>query len=150
MKNILSAALSIALLATAARTVAAQSSAGLVAVNASGSTGNATSAADAKAKSRFETAQSAMVAAGRLHPSDAETLRAAAAMERGVSKAQIQAIAHSADADRSLVVAFEVLSSLRARGMTAVSATATVQANITSGASDQALSELVSVSSRKP
>jgi hypothetical protein len=99
-----------------------------------------------KVKTHMETAQSAMVSAGRTHPSSAETARAGAAMERGVTKAQIQAIAKSSNSDRSLVVAFDVLASLTARGVPAGQAVAQVQANITSGASDASLAALVNVS----
>lgn len=151
MKNISSAALCLAAFATAARTAESQSPVPLVASSASSAVVSASApVAESRTKSRFETAQSAMVAAGRRHPSDAETLRAAAAMERGVTRSQIQAITRCADDDRSLVVAFEVLASLRANGMPAARAAAKIQANITSGASDAVLSELVGASSRKP
>jgi hypothetical protein len=99
-----------------------------------------------KVKVREEATQEAMVAGGRKKPSDEEIDRGASAMERGVTKAQIQAIAKSSQGDRSLVVAFDVLAKLAARGVPVGQAVAQVQSNITSGASDAALSALVTTS----
>lgn len=96
-----------------------------------------------RVKANLEASQEAMVAAGRAHPSDEECERGASAMERGVTKAQIRAIAKSSPRDRSLVVAFDVLARLAARGVPVTRAVAQVQANVTSGASDAALTALV-------
>jgi hypothetical protein len=90
-------------------------------------------------KANLEGTHDAMVAAGRSQPSDEECERGAAAMERGVTKVQIEAIAHSTRGDRSLVVAFDVLAKLAARGVPTGQAVAEVQSNVSSGASDASL-----------
>lgn len=97
-----------------------------------------------KVKANLEATQEAMVAGGRMHPSDEETERGASAMERGVTKAQITAIAKSTQGDRSLVVAFDVLAKLAANGMPVGQAVAQVQTNVSAGASDATLTALVS------
>jgi hypothetical protein len=97
-------------------------------------------------KANLESSQDAMVAAGRMHPTDAELERGAAAMERGVTKAQIKAITLSTRTDRSLVVAFDVLGRLAAGGMPVGQAVAQVQSNVSSGASDATLVALVNSS----
>lgn len=96
-------------------------------------------------RSHIEEARIAMMLAGRAHPSDAEVDRGAAAMDRGATRTQIQAIARSSDPDRSLVVAFETVAALADKGMPVKQAVLRVQANITSGASDPALAALVTV-----
>ncbi len=103
-------------------------------------------ASTGKVKANLEATQSAMVSAGRMHPSDEEMERGESAMERGVTKAQITAIAKSSQGDRSLVVAFDVLAKLAARGVPVGQAVAQVQANVTSGASDATLAALVTAS----
>jgi len=113
---------------------------------AKGASEEAIIASAGKVKVREEGTQEAMIAGGRKHPSDEETERGASAMERGVTKAQITAIAKSSKSDRSLVVAFDVLAKLAARGVPVGQAVAQVQSNITSGASDAALSALVTTS----
>jgi hypothetical protein len=100
-------------------------------------------ASTGRVKTRLEASQDAMRSAGRTHPTDAETARGASAMERGVTKAQLQTIAKSSNGDRSLVVAFDVLATLADRGVPVGQAVAQVQANVTSGASDAALAALV-------
>lgn len=102
-------------------------------------------ASTGRVKTRLEASQDAMRSAGRTHPTDAETARGASAMERGVTKAQLQTIAKSSNSDRSLVVAFDVLATLADRGVPVGQAVAQVQANVTSGASDAALAALVNV-----
>jgi hypothetical protein len=113
---------------------------------AKGANETAVIASAGKVKANLEASQEAMVAAGRSHPSDEECERGEAAMERGVTKAQITAIAKSSPGDRSLVVAFDVLTRLAARGVPVTQAVAQVQSNMTSGASDAALNALVSAS----
>jgi hypothetical protein len=95
-------------------------------------------------KANLEATHDAMVAAGRSQPSDDECARGASAMERGVTKVQIEAIAKSTKGDRSLVVAFDVLGKLAASGMAVNQAVAQVQQNVSSGASDATLTALVS------
>jgi hypothetical protein len=97
-------------------------------------------------KANLEATHDAMVAGGRTQPSDEECERGAAAMERGVTKAQIEAIARSTQGDRSLVVAFDVLAKLAARGVPVGQAVAQVQSNVSNGASDATLTALVSSS----
>jgi hypothetical protein len=110
---------------------------------AKGANETAVIASAGKVKANLEASQEAMVAAGRSHPSDEECARGESAMERGVTKAQITAIAKSAPGDRSLVVAFDVLTRLAARGVPVTQAVAQVQTNMTSGAGDAALTALV-------
>lgn len=59
----------------------------------------------------------AMAKGGRAHPSDEEIERCTGAMEQGYTKAQVEAVAHSAPSDRSLTVAFDVLTRLSERGL---------------------------------
>jgi hypothetical protein len=113
---------------------------------AKGANETAVIASAGRVKANLEASQEAMVAAGHTHPSDEECERGEAAMERGVTKAQITAIAKSTPSDRSLVVAFDVLTRLAARGVPVTQAVAQVQTNMTSGASDAALTALVSAS----
>ena len=96
-----------------------------------------------KVKANLEATQEAMIAGGRMHPDDEEIERGESAMERGVTKAQIQAIANSTSGDRSLVVAFDVLAKLAAKGVPVGQAVAQVQSNVSKGASDAALTALV-------
>ncbi len=103
-----------------------------------------------KVKFREEATQEAMIAGGRKHPSDEEMERGASAMERGVTKVQIKALAQNTRSDRSLVVAFDVLAKLAARGVPVGRAVAQVQSNITSGASDATLSALVATAGSGP
>jgi hypothetical protein len=92
-----------------------------------------------RVKANLEATHDAMVAGGRMHPSDDECTRGASAMERGVTKVQIEGIAKSTQGDRSLVVAFDVLGKLAASGMPVNQAVAQVQQNVSSGASDATL-----------
>ena len=84
-----------------------------------------------------------MVAAGRAKSSDREIERGATAMERGMARAELEVMARKAPADRSLVVAFEVLSKLRERGVSSAQALAQVEGKLASNASDGALNALV-------
>jgi hypothetical protein len=97
---------------------------------------------DAKAQSRLESAQSALVAGGRLHPSTEEIVRGAVAMDHGVTKKQIAVLARSMADDRSLAVALDVVTRLAVSGKPVARAVAELQSNITSGASDSTLEEL--------
>lgn len=110
---------------------------------AKGATEVAIIASAGRVKANLEATHDAMVAAGRDHPSDEECERGASAMERGVTKAQIEAIARSTHGDRSLVVAFDVLARLAARGVPVGQAVAQVQSNVNAGASDASLVALV-------
>lgn len=99
-----------------------------------------------RTEARLEASQRAFVQAGR-QPSDVETEAGADAMAHGVTSAQLQALATSAPGDRSLVVALETLTELRARGVASAQAVAQLQANLAARASDAAISALVSTGS---
>lgn len=94
-------------------------------------------------KANLEASHEAMVAAGRQNPAAEETARGASAMERGVTKVQIEQMVRSTPSDRSLVVAFDVLTQLAARGVPVVQAVAQVRAKLDARATDQAISALV-------
>lgn len=113
---------------------------------AKGASEGAIIASAGRVKANLEATHDAMVAGGRMHPSDEECERGASAMERGVTKTQIEAIARSTQGDRSLVVAFDVLAQLAARGVPVGQAVAQVQHNVSSGASDASLTALVNAS----
>jgi hypothetical protein len=91
-----------------------------------------------KVKANLEASQEAMVQAGR-KPTQDETERGATAMEHGVTQAELKAMAEHTPSDRSLVVAFDVLSKLAARGVPVAQALAEVQAKIDARASDSAI-----------
>ena len=95
--------------------------------------------AAAKVRARLEASHDAMVAAGRKKPSDEEVERGELLMERGVTKAQIETVTRHAPSDRSLVVAFDVLSRLSARGIPVSNALAQVTAKLDARESDEAL-----------
>ena len=61
-----------------------------------------------RAEARLELAQSAMVRAGR-QPSDAELIRAEAALARGATEAQIEAVARRAQPDQQIVVQLDAI-----------------------------------------
>ncbi|HEY8175840.1 MAG TPA: hypothetical protein VIF32_09120 [Gemmatimonadaceae bacterium] len=92
----------------------------------------------------LESAEEAMVSAGRARPSGDEIERGAYAMERGYTSAQIQAVTRSAPSDRSLVVAFDVLARLQGRGVPVGRALAQVESKLASRASDASIDALVS------
>ncbi len=85
-----------------------------------------------------------MEKAGR-KPSDDEIERGAYAMERGYSRAEIEAVVKAAPADRSLVVAFDVLARLQDHGMGTAQALAQVQSKLAAKADDAALESLAAV-----
>ena len=93
---------------------------------------------EASAKARV-----ALVAAGRAEASTDEMDRAALAIERGYTAEQIQAIAKAAPADRSLVVAFDVLSKLMDNGVPAAGAVAKIQAKLEAKDPDASIEALV-------
>jgi hypothetical protein len=101
--------------------------------------GCASVSGSARMKASLQATHDAMVAGGRMFPSWEECVRGASAMEHGVKKAQIEAIARSTRGDRSLVVAFDVLARLVAGGMPVNRAVVQIQENVNSGASDATL-----------
>ena len=101
--------------------------------------GCASVSGSARMKANLAATHDAMVAGGRMFPSWEECARGASALEHGVKKAQIEAIARSTRGDRSLVVAFDVLARLVAGGMPVNRAVVQIQENVSSGASDATL-----------
>ena len=94
-------------------------------------------------RANFETAHEAIVRAGRSNPREDEVERGGYAIERGYTSAQVEAIAKSAPGDRSLVVAFDVLTELVARGVANENALAQVQSKLEARADDAQLHGLV-------
>jgi hypothetical protein len=94
-------------------------------------------------RANFEAAHEAIVRAGRTNPREDEVERGGYAIERGYTSAQVEAIAKSAPADRSLVVAFDVLTELVARGVANENALAQVQSKLEARADDSQLHGLV-------
>ena len=81
----------------------------------------------------------AMGRGGHSSPSDAEITRGAALMARGYTSVQIEGVARRAPSDRSLVVAFDVLTSLQARGVATGRAVAQMEGQLAARASDAQL-----------
>jgi hypothetical protein len=94
-------------------------------------------------------AQTALVSAGRVQPTNDEIDRAAAAIETGFTVQQVEAIAKAAPADRSLVVSFEVLSRLTQSGVAQADALAKVQAKLEAKEADAAIQALVATKEAK-
>lgn len=107
-----------------------------------GASEHAIVASAARVETHMESARAAMTAAGR-HPTDAEVQAGAYAMERGVTKAQIGAMARRAPDDRSLAVAFDAVTRLNENGVALNSALTAVQAKLDAHASDAAITSLV-------
>lgn len=81
----------------------------------------------------------AMVRGGHAQPSDAEVTRGSQLLARGYTSANIEAVARKAPSDRSLVVAFETLTSLQAQGVSVARAVAQVENRLAARASDMDL-----------
>jgi hypothetical protein len=96
-------------------------------------------AAAGRVKSDLELTQQALIAAGRPKPRHEEVERGAMLMARGATSAQIETMARHAPSDRSLVVAFDVVSQLSAQGLPVTQALSRVQAKLDSRASDATL-----------
>jgi len=101
-------------------------------------------AASGSALAELETAHDAMVAAGRKDPSNEEVTRGARLVARGYTRAQLETVARRAPSDRSLVVAFETLTALRARGVSSAEALAQVEGKLAARASDAEIESLAS------
>jgi hypothetical protein len=84
----------------------------------------------------------AMVRGGRANPSPDETARGAQLIARGYTSAQLEAVTKQASSDRSLVVAFETLTALQARGVSTANAVAQIESRLASRASDAQLREV--------
>ncbi len=98
-----------------------------------------------KVMANLEASQSAMIAAGRKRPERQEMESAAHAMDRGVTAVQIETMARKAPGDRSLVVAFDVLTQLAARGTPVTNALAQVEGKLEARATDASLTSLISI-----
>ncbi|CAN5372809.1 hypothetical protein BH09GEM1_BH09GEM1_30370 [soil metagenome] len=81
----------------------------------------------------------AMVRGGHTKPSDAEVSRGASLIARGYSAIQLEGVARNAGSERSLVTAFDVLTSLSANGMSSTNAVAKVESQLAAHASDAQL-----------
>jgi hypothetical protein len=95
-----------------------------------------------KFETQLEASNDALVQAGRQASSPDEIGAAAAAIEHGVTAAQITALAKQAPADRSLSVAFATLNKLAARGDPIDQALSSVQAKLDAKATDDAIATL--------
>ena len=95
-----------------------------------------------QARLSLEAAHDAMVRAGRERPSDEEVERGCHMLARGYTEAQIEAVVKSAPSDRSLVVAFDVLSRLQERGVGTARALAEVTSKLDARADDTSISAL--------
>ena len=95
-----------------------------------------------KTEARLEASQSALVRAGRSNPTPQEVNAGEQAMARGATEANVEALAKHAPADRSLVVAFDVLSKLQAQGQPVDQALAAITAKLDARANDDALLSL--------
>jgi len=91
----------------------------------------------------IQAAHDAMVEAGRSEPKPQEVENGAAAMERGVTKAELKALVEHAGPDRSLVVALDVLTRLSARGVPVSHALTEVRSKLDARATDTQLKALV-------
>lgn len=98
----------------------------------------------AKGRANLETADEVLVSSGRRQPSNDEVERGAEVLAGGYSRAQLEAVVKAAPSDRSLVVAFDVLSRLRARGVASAQALEQVRSKLEARAVDADLETLVS------
>jgi hypothetical protein len=110
---------------------------------AKGKTESQAAIAARELRANFEAAQQAIVRAGRSSPREDEVERGGYAIERGYTGAQVEALARSAPSDRSLVVAFDVLTELVARGVANENALAQVQSKLEARADDAQIQGLV-------
>ncbi|HEY3286066.1 MAG TPA: hypothetical protein VGJ96_02985 [Gemmatimonadaceae bacterium] len=99
-------------------------------------------AAAGRTQADMETTQEAMLAAGRARPSGEEISRGAMLMAHGATSAQIEAMARHTPSNRSLVVAFDVVSRLAAEGLPVTQALSRVQAKLDARASDATILSL--------
>ena len=87
----------------------------------------------------MQSAFEAMVRGGHTAPNDAEVARGASLIARGYSTVQLEGVARNAGSDRSLTTAFDVLTSLQARGVSNANAVAEVQSQLAAHATDAQL-----------
>ncbi|MDB4899257.1 MAG: hypothetical protein JWN53_1065 [Gemmatimonadetes bacterium] len=99
-------------------------------------------AASGRALAELQASSDAMARAGRTTPSGEETTRGAQLLARGYTIGQLEAVARRAPSDRSLVVAFETLASLQARGVSTTRAATQVESTLGARATDAQLHDL--------
>jgi len=97
----------------------------------------------AETRASLETAHEVLVRGGRQRPAEDEVERGGEVLAHGYTRADLEAVVSSAPADRSLVVAFDVLTRLRARGVASARALAQVTSNLRARATDAQLDALV-------
>lgn len=95
-----------------------------------------------KVSGNLQTTHDVLVRAGRTPTAD-ETAQGANAIERGFTEVQLETVIQRTPSDRSLTVAFDVLSQLAARGVPVTNALAQVQAKLDARAPDTAIRGLV-------
>jgi hypothetical protein len=95
-----------------------------------------------QALGRLQLAKQAMVHAGRSNPSSDEVSRGANVLARGATSVQLEVLARKSSSDRSLVVAFETLGQLTARGVPVTTAVAEIGSKLDAHASDDAIRSL--------
>lgn len=94
----------------------------------------------------LQTSHDAMVRGGHAQPSDDEVARGAQLVASGYTSAQIEAVAQHSAPERSLVTAFEVLTSLKAQGKSTTGAVTQVESQLAARVSDTQLRSLVTTS----
>ena len=93
----------------------------------------------------MEASVEAMAAGGHARPSSDEIERCAAAMDQGYTRSQVETVAKSAPSDRSLAVAFDVLTKLSARGLPLSRALEQVTSKLLARQSDEQIQSLLIV-----
>ena len=99
-------------------------------------------AASGKTLVDLQSSFDAMARGGHSSPSEAEISRGAALLARGYTSVEIEGVARKAPSNRSLVVAFDVLTSLQARGVSTGRAIAQLEGQLAAHASDAQLTSL--------
>jgi len=94
-------------------------------------------AATRQVEAQLDASQEALIRAGREQPSDAEVTRGAQIMARGATSAQLEALARQQPSERRLLVAFQVLTDLAARGVPVDRALAVLGAKLDGSTSAQ-------------
>jgi len=95
-------------------------------------------AATGQVEAQLAASQQALIRAGRERPSDAEVTRGAQVIARGATSAQLEAFVRQQPSERRLVVAFQVLTDLAARGIPVDRALAVVGAKLDGSGNTQA------------
>jgi len=108
-------------------------------------------AAARRARLSMEVGVEAMVNGGHQRPTQEEIERCAAAMEQGYTRSQVQTVAASARPERSLAVAFDVLTRLSQRGLPVSRALDQVTQKLKANESDESLMAMLNLGlARRP